>query len=139
MIEIWIEEEKLMNQEKILNCSNQSNKSTNKKRKWDKVDNTKSDSKREECPTCRKNHSGTCWKAIGACGRCGSKDHAIQSCPRMDHGQSKVLAMNQGLVIIVGKHGTLRESVQSWMPRNNLGKVGIAEVMDYRSLQRGRP
>nr|AAD25146.1 putative retroelement pol polyprotein [Arabidopsis thaliana] len=26
-----------------------------------------------------------------ACGRCGSKDHAIQSCPRMEPGQSKVL------------------------------------------------
>ncbi|KAG7533312.1 Zinc finger CCHC-type [Arabidopsis thaliana x Arabidopsis arenosa] len=105
MIEIGIEEEKLMNREKFPNRSSQPSKSSDKKRKWDKVEDTKSGAKRGECLTCGKNHGGICWKAIGACGRCGSKDHGIQNCPRMDPGQPKVLAEEPRTCYHCGKAG----------------------------------
>ncbi|KAG7599514.1 Retrotransposon gag domain [Arabidopsis suecica] len=105
MIEIGIEEEKLMNREKFPNRSSQPSKSADKKRKWDKVDDTKSGAKRGECLTCGKNHGGICWKAIGACGRCGSKDHGIQNCPRMDSVQPKVLVEEPRTCYHCGKAG----------------------------------
>jgi len=68
MIEEGIEEERYLNQEKAPIRNNQPTKLADKKRKFDKVDNTKSDAKTGECVTCGKSHSGTCRKAIGACG-----------------------------------------------------------------------
>jgi len=108
MIEEGIEEERYLNREKAPIQNNQPTQPADKKRKFDKVDNTKSDAKTGECVTCGKSHSGTCWKAIGACGQCGSKDHAIQSFPRMEPGQSKVLGEETRTCFYCGKVGHLK-------------------------------
>lgn len=87
MIEIGIEEENQLKQARFNSRSNPISKSGEKKRKWDKVENSnKSSGKRPECETCGKKHGGECWKAIGACARCGNKEHSTQNCPRMDQG-----------------------------------------------------
>ncbi|XP_019087546.1 PREDICTED: uncharacterized protein LOC109127375 [Camelina sativa] len=65
MIEAKIEEDKKLRRETI---------------------SSRSKAKYGECKTCGKYHSGYCWKAVGACGRCGSKDHVIRNCPRMENG-----------------------------------------------------
>uniref|UniRef100_A0A0D2ZS47 CCHC-type domain-containing protein n=1 Tax=Brassica oleracea var. oleracea TaxID=109376 RepID=A0A0D2ZS47_BRAOL len=59
-----------------------SGKTNDKKRKWDQVDGGKTSGGRPECSKCGKNHPGECWKAMGACVRCGSMDHTIQTCTR---------------------------------------------------------
>ena len=73
-------------------------KSNDRKRKREQVvEGGKSSGSRSECAQCcrrhrgecGRRHGGECWKAMGACTRCGSKDHAIQNCPKMDQGQGK--------------------------------------------------
>lgn len=65
-------------------------KSNDRKRKREQDDEGgKSSGFRSKCAQCGRRHEGECWKAMGACTRCGSKDHSIQSCPKMDHGQGK--------------------------------------------------
>ncbi|XP_010462765.1 PREDICTED: uncharacterized protein LOC104743370 [Camelina sativa] len=86
MIEARIEEEKQLKRERVSSRSTHPAKTTDRKRKWNKVDNARSEPKYGECKTCGKYHSGSCWKTFGACGRCGSKDHEIRNCPRMDNG-----------------------------------------------------
>lgn len=70
--------------------SGQSGKTNDRKRKWDQVDGGKTSGGRPECPKCGKHHPGECWKAMGACVRCGSMDHKIQNCtrPNQNSGQS---------------------------------------------------
>ncbi|KAG7583636.1 Ribonuclease H-like superfamily [Arabidopsis suecica] len=105
MIEIGLEEEKRMKPEKFLPRLSQPMKPVDKKRKFDKVEDSKSDAKRNECATCGKNHSGTCWRAVGACVRCGSKDHGIQNCPRMEQGTPKESVNEQRTCFYCGKAG----------------------------------
>ncbi|MQL83324.1 hypothetical protein Taro_015813 [Colocasia esculenta] len=39
---------------------------------------------KKECPHCGKTHGGTeCWKVAGKCLKCGSSDHKIKDCPRL--------------------------------------------------------
>ncbi|KAG7593905.1 hypothetical protein ISN45_Aa01g026930 [Arabidopsis thaliana x Arabidopsis arenosa] len=105
MIEIGLEEEKRMKPEKFLPRPSQPMKPADKKRKFDKVEDSKLDAKRNECATCGKNHSGTCWRAVGACVRCGSKDHSIQNCPRMEQGTPKEGVNEQRTCFYCGKAG----------------------------------
>ncbi|KAG7567925.1 Zinc finger CCHC-type superfamily [Arabidopsis thaliana x Arabidopsis arenosa] len=105
MIEAGLEEEKRMKPEKFSSRPSQPTKPMDKKRKFDKVEDTKSDTKRGECATCGKNHSGTCWRAVGACVRCGSKDHSIQNCPRMEQGTPKESVNEQRTCFYCGKAG----------------------------------
>ncbi|KAG7594056.1 Zinc finger CCHC-type superfamily [Arabidopsis thaliana x Arabidopsis arenosa] len=100
-----LEEEKQMKPEKFSSRPSQPTKPMDKKRKFDKVEYTKSDTKRGECATCGKNHSGTCWRAVGACVRCGSKDHSIQNCPRMEQGTPKESVNEQRTCFYCGKAG----------------------------------
>ncbi|MQM18039.1 hypothetical protein Taro_051023 [Colocasia esculenta] len=38
----------------------------------------------KECPHCGKTHGGTeCWMVAGKCLKCGSSDHKIKDCPRL--------------------------------------------------------
>ena len=108
-----IEKERYLNREKSPFRTNQHTKPTDKKRKWDKVENTKSDAKTGECVTCGKSLNGTCWRAICACDRCGSKEYAIQNCLRMEQGQSKVLGEETRTCFYCGKAGhIIRECPQ---------------------------
>ncbi|MQM21601.1 hypothetical protein Taro_054644 [Colocasia esculenta] len=39
---------------------------------------------KKECPHCGKTHGGTeCWMIAGKCLKCGSSDHKIKDCPRL--------------------------------------------------------
>ncbi|MQL92739.1 hypothetical protein Taro_025373 [Colocasia esculenta] len=41
----------------------------------------------KECPHCGKTHGGTeCWMVAGKCLKCGSSDHKIKDCPRLQQG-----------------------------------------------------
>ncbi|KAL5782713.1 hypothetical protein ACOSP7_007742 [Xanthoceras sorbifolium] len=35
------------------------------------------------CEHCRKRHPGECWRVIGACSICGSRDHFQKDCPQL--------------------------------------------------------
>ncbi|MQM21526.1 hypothetical protein Taro_054568 [Colocasia esculenta] len=38
----------------------------------------------KECPHCGMAHGGTkCWKLVGKCLKCGSREHRIKDCPRL--------------------------------------------------------
>ncbi|KAJ8758614.1 hypothetical protein K2173_000335 [Erythroxylum novogranatense] len=39
-----------------------------------------------ECPHCSIHHWGVCWRATGACFRCGSTKHMIANCPLRQSG-----------------------------------------------------
>ncbi|MQL90743.1 hypothetical protein Taro_023344 [Colocasia esculenta] len=44
---------------------------------------------KKECPHCGKTHSGTeCWMVAGKCLKCGSSDHKIKDCPRLQQESS---------------------------------------------------
>ncbi|MQL91358.1 hypothetical protein Taro_023967 [Colocasia esculenta] len=39
---------------------------------------------KKECPHCGKTHGGSeCWLVAGRCLKCGSSDHKIKDCPRL--------------------------------------------------------
>ncbi|MQM12492.1 hypothetical protein Taro_045411 [Colocasia esculenta] len=47
-----------------------------------------SPSGQKECPHCGRAHGGTeCWKLVGKCLKCGSSEHRIKDCPRLQQGE----------------------------------------------------
>ncbi|XP_052478431.1 uncharacterized protein LOC128033972 [Gossypium raimondii] len=38
--------------------------------------------KAQPCADCWRHHLGECWKKIGACFKCGSKEHQVKDCPQ---------------------------------------------------------
>ncbi|MQM01211.1 hypothetical protein Taro_033962 [Colocasia esculenta] len=48
------------------------------------VSSQRSPSGKKECPYCGRAHGGTeCWLVAGKCLKCGSSDHNIKDCPRL--------------------------------------------------------
>ncbi|MQL71741.1 hypothetical protein Taro_004080 [Colocasia esculenta] len=48
------------------------------------VPSVRSPGVKRECPHCRKTHGGSeCWLVAGRCLKCGSSDHKIKDCPRL--------------------------------------------------------
>ncbi|MQM22016.1 hypothetical protein Taro_055063, partial [Colocasia esculenta] len=48
------------------------------------VPSVRSPGVKKECPHCEKTHDGTeCWMIAGKCLKCGSSDHKIKDCPRL--------------------------------------------------------
>ncbi|MQL80934.1 hypothetical protein Taro_013384 [Colocasia esculenta] len=48
------------------------------------VPSVRSPSVKKECPYCGKTHGGTeCWMITSKCLKCGSSDHKIKDCPRL--------------------------------------------------------
>ncbi|MQM09929.1 hypothetical protein Taro_042812 [Colocasia esculenta] len=44
----------------------------------------------KECPHCGKTHGGSeCWMIAGKCLKCGSRDHKIKDCPRLQQGAQR--------------------------------------------------
>ncbi|MQL98526.1 hypothetical protein Taro_031233 [Colocasia esculenta] len=42
---------------------------------------------KKECPHCGRTHGGSeCWMITGKCLKCGSSDHKIKDCPRLQLG-----------------------------------------------------
>ncbi|XP_048627662.1 uncharacterized protein LOC125596618 [Brassica napus] len=62
--------------------------SNDRKRKRDQAEEGKPSSGRPECPKCGRHHGGECWRAMGACLRCGKMDHSARDCPRQEQGAS---------------------------------------------------
>ncbi|MQM16645.1 hypothetical protein Taro_049602 [Colocasia esculenta] len=51
------------------------------------VPSVRSPGVKKECPHCGKTHGGTeCWMITGKCLKCGSSDHKIKDCPRLQQG-----------------------------------------------------
>ncbi|MQL72490.1 hypothetical protein Taro_004817, partial [Colocasia esculenta] len=51
------------------------------------VPSVRSPSVKKECPHCGKTHGGSeCWLVAGRCLKCGSSDHKIKDCPRLQQG-----------------------------------------------------
>ncbi|MQM03270.1 hypothetical protein Taro_036052 [Colocasia esculenta] len=51
------------------------------------VSSQHSPSVKKECPHCGKTHGGSeCWMITGKCLKCGSSDHKIKDCPRLQQG-----------------------------------------------------
>ncbi|MQM22189.1 hypothetical protein Taro_055237, partial [Colocasia esculenta] len=45
---------------------------------------------KKECPHCGKTHGGSeCWLVAGRCLKCGSSDHKIKDCPRLQQGAQR--------------------------------------------------
>ena len=85
--------------------SGPSGKTNDKKRKWDQVDGGKTSGGRPTCPKCGKNHPGECWKAMGACVRCGSMDHTIQNCTRPNRFSDQSSGSGSVTCFLCGKTG----------------------------------
>ncbi|MQL71501.1 hypothetical protein Taro_003818 [Colocasia esculenta] len=52
-----------------------------------------SPSGKKECPHCGRAHGGTkCWKLAGKCLKCGSSEHRIKDCPRLQQGGQRGVA-----------------------------------------------
>ncbi|MQL74537.1 hypothetical protein Taro_006911 [Colocasia esculenta] len=51
------------------------------------VPSQRSPSGKKECPHCGRAHGSTkCWKLAGKCLKCGSSEHRIKDCPRLQQG-----------------------------------------------------
>ncbi|MQL75183.1 hypothetical protein Taro_007552, partial [Colocasia esculenta] len=51
------------------------------------VPSVRSPGVKKECPYCGRTHAGTeCWMITGKCLKCGSSDHKIKDCPRLQQG-----------------------------------------------------
>ncbi|MQL69793.1 hypothetical protein Taro_002059, partial [Colocasia esculenta] len=54
------------------------------------VSSQRSPSGKKECPHCGRAHGGTeCWLVAGKCLKCGSSDHKIKDCPRLQQGAQR--------------------------------------------------
>ncbi|KAF8046430.1 hypothetical protein N665_3716s0001 [Sinapis alba] len=59
---------------------------SDRKRERDQTEESKSSSGRSACLKCGRHHGVECWRAMGACLRCGKMDHSARDCPRQDQG-----------------------------------------------------
>ncbi|KAF8092994.1 hypothetical protein N665_0394s0003 [Sinapis alba] len=71
---------------KIRSHSTATGGSSDRKRKRDQAEEGKPSSGRSACPKCGRHHGGECWRAMGACLRCGKMDHSARDCPRQEQG-----------------------------------------------------
>ncbi|MQL84372.1 hypothetical protein Taro_016871 [Colocasia esculenta] len=54
------------------------------------VPSVRSPGAKKECPHCGKIHGGSeCWLVAGRCLKCGSSDHKIKDCPRLQQGAQR--------------------------------------------------
>ncbi|MQL99511.1 hypothetical protein Taro_032236 [Colocasia esculenta] len=54
------------------------------------VPSVRSPGVKKECPHCGKTHGGSeCWLVAGRCLKCGSSDHNIKDCPRLQQGAQR--------------------------------------------------
>ncbi|MQL85041.1 hypothetical protein Taro_017556 [Colocasia esculenta] len=54
------------------------------------VSSQRSPSGKKECPHCGRAHGGTeCWLVARKCLKCGSSDHKIKDCPRLQQGAQR--------------------------------------------------
>ncbi|XP_052490820.1 uncharacterized protein LOC128043056 [Gossypium raimondii] len=63
------------------------------------------ESENPECDYCGKRHFGECWKKIGGCFRCGSTEHFVKDCPKI---QSSTPATSQRSISTARGRGMFR-------------------------------
>ncbi|MQM19254.1 hypothetical protein Taro_052255, partial [Colocasia esculenta] len=72
------------------------------------VSSQHSPSGKKECPHCGRTHGGSeCWKMAGKCLKCGSSEHKIKGCPRLQQGVQRGAAPAAVAVAIVPATGRL--------------------------------
>ncbi|XP_056863211.1 uncharacterized protein LOC130510678 [Raphanus sativus] len=105
MLETNLAEE---NKHKLKSVVVSSGQSGDKKRKRDAAEGGKTSSGRPECPKCGKHHGGECWKAMGACTRCGKMDHSARDCPGPDRNRGQGSTSEARTCHQCGKKGQFR-------------------------------
>ncbi|MQL95943.1 hypothetical protein Taro_028611, partial [Colocasia esculenta] len=74
------------------------------------VPSQRSPGMKKECPHCGKTHGGSeCWLVAGRCLKCGSSDHKIKDCPRLQQGTHSLLRRT----CLVGDPTSVEETVES--------------------------
>ena len=81
---------------------------SDRKRKRDTAEGGKASSDRLECPSCRRHHGGECWKAKGACTRCGKVGHFPRDCPGRLENRGQGLGSDPRSCHYCSKTGHLR-------------------------------
>ncbi|MQL71503.1 hypothetical protein Taro_003829 [Colocasia esculenta] len=78
------------------------------------VPSVRSPGVKKECPHCGKTHGGCeCWLVAGRCLKCGSSDHKIKDCPRLQQGAQHCW-LKAILASTPSRLGGV--SVQTWTP-----------------------
>ncbi|MQL81926.1 hypothetical protein Taro_014396, partial [Colocasia esculenta] len=76
------------------------------------VPSVRSPGVKKECPHCGRTHGGSeCWMITDKCLKCGSSDHKIKDCPRLQHGVQRgalVLAAVAAAAPATGRPGRPR-------------------------------
>ncbi|XP_056853032.1 uncharacterized protein LOC130502277, partial [Raphanus sativus] len=80
-----------------------------RKRKRDSSDEGKTSGGRPECQKCGRRHGGECWRAMGACTRCGKMDHSVRDCPGPDQSRGQAAGGDSRTCFQCGKAGHFRK------------------------------
>ncbi|XP_056864071.1 uncharacterized protein LOC130511209 [Raphanus sativus] len=80
-----------------------------RKRKRDSNDEGKTSGGRPECQKCGRRHGGECWRAMGACTRCGKMDHSVRDCPGPDQIRGQAAGGDSRTCFQCGKAGHFRK------------------------------
>ncbi|MQL73543.1 hypothetical protein Taro_005895 [Colocasia esculenta] len=63
------------------------------------VPSQRSPSGKKECPHYGRAHGGMeCWKLVGKCLKCGSSEHRIKDCPRLQQGGAEISTSSEEIV-----------------------------------------
>ncbi|KAF8050809.1 hypothetical protein N665_1876s0002 [Sinapis alba] len=92
-----------------------------RKRKWDQANEGKSSGGRSTCPKGGKTHPGECWRSMGACVHCGSKEHGTWDCSQPSYRQSKPSNGDIRTCFRCGKSGHLIKDCPQ--PRTGQGPI----------------
>ncbi|MQM20519.1 hypothetical protein Taro_053542 [Colocasia esculenta] len=73
------------------------------------VPSVRSPGVKKECPHCGKTHGGSeCWMIAGKCLKCGSSDHKMKDCPRLQQGVQRRAPAPAAAVPATGRPGRPR-------------------------------
>ncbi|MQL83750.1 hypothetical protein Taro_016255 [Colocasia esculenta] len=88
------------------------------------VPSQRSPSVKKECPHCGMTHGGfECWMNAGKCLKCGSSDHKIKDCPRLQQGVQRGAPAPA-----VASPGNLHRLEDSWDIGERFPDVGLAST-----------
>ncbi|XP_048629569.1 uncharacterized protein LOC125601425 [Brassica napus] len=120
MLETNLAEENKQRLKRVVESSGQSG---DRKRKRDAAKGGKTSSGRPECPKCGKHHGGECWKAMGACTRCGKMDHSARDCPGPERNRGQGSTSEARTCHQCGKRGHFRVDCPQLQTGQGRGRV----------------
>lgn len=120
MLETNLAEE---NKQRLKSVVVSSGQSGDRKRKRDAAEGGKTSSGRPECPKCGKHHGGECWKAMGACTRCGKMDHSARDCPGPERNRGQGSTSEARTCHQCGKRGHFRVDCPQLQTGQGRGRV----------------